>query len=435
MKNLMLKIKENTCAFVIACLGVLARFSAMILATPHLYQHDVTGKYNHVDYALYIFEHWALPNKNIQEFAQPPLNATMQAICMKIFSPFIRYSKYNNAYYNLYSTSKILTFIYSCLTLYIIYKILKEFDLGKLATNIAFAIIALYPGMIVMSMQYSNDALAYLFFYLSLFLSIRWAKNKDLKTMVLLALSIGFGMLTKVSVGLIAFITGPMMLSVLIMEKDKKKVFAQLLIFGLIVFPIGLSYSIRNFVLFKQGFGEIYEVATKSKLNLKKFSWTINDRFLTIPIDRFFDKENGIFHNWHEYNVWIDLIKTSTFDEFHLGEGLAHENITRPLLTIVYILNTLFYIVSCVSIVFTFVDVIKNIFTKTKTYKSLILNLEIISLMLFALAIFAYLFFNIKYPYSCNSNWRYIPYITFAMVGGIVCTYKIIKEKSTSKNS
>ena len=435
MKNLISKIKDNLGVFIISCLGIIARFIAMVLSTPLLYQHDVTGKYNHADYALYIYEHWALPNRNIQEYAQPPLNATMQAICMKIFSPFVEYYRYNNSYLNLYATSKILTFIYSCLTLYIIYKILKEFDLGKLATNIAFGIMALYPGMIVMSTQYSNDALACLFFYLSLFLSIRWTKNKNLKTIVLLALSIGFGMLTKVSVGLIAFITGPMMLTVLITEKDKKKIIIQLLIFGLIVFPIGLSYSIRNLIKFKQAFGEIYEVAKDTKLNLRKYTYTINDRFLSIPINKIFDKKYGIFHDWFEYNVWIDLIKTSTFDEFHLGEGLAHENITRPLLAIIYILNIAFYIISAISIIFTFVDVIKNIFTKKKTYKSLILNLEIISLMIFILAIFAYLFFNIKYRYSCNSNWRYIPYITFAMVGGIICTYKIIKEKSISKNN
>ena len=74
-----------------------------------------------------------------------------------------------------------------------------------------------------MTTQYSNDNIAYMFFYLSIFLSIRWAKDKKLSTIILLALAIGVGMLTKISVGLIAFITGPMMLAVLIKEKDKKK--------------------------------------------------------------------------------------------------------------------------------------------------------------------------------------------------------------------
>ena len=428
MVKLKNKIKENWGAFIIACLGVLARFIAMLLATPYHYQHDVTGEYHHAYYAFYIFQKWKLPNKNLYEFAQPPLNATLQAICMKIFSPFVRYYKAKNGYLNLYGTSKILTFIFSCLTLYIIYKILKEFNLGKFATNLAFGIMALYPGMIIMSTQYSNDVLAFMFFYLSLFLSIRWAKNKDLKTIVLLALSIGFGMLTKISVGLIAFITGPMMLAVLIKEKDKKKIFIELLIFALIVFPIGLSYSIRNYIVFKQGFGEIYEVAKNTKLDLIKHPKPFNDRFLSFPINKIFDKEHGIFHDWFEYNVWIDLIKTSTFDEFHLGEGLSFDNVTRPLLTILYVLNILFYIVSIVSIVITFIDVIKNIFTKNRNCKSLIFNFEIICLMLFVLAIFAYLFFNIRYPYSCNSNWRYIAYITFAMTGAIICSYKILKK-------
>lgn len=428
MKKIAKKIKENMCVYIIACIGVIMRFIAMLLATPHLYQHDVTGNYNHAHYAFHIFQYWTLPNKNIYEYSQPPLNATMQAICMKLFSPFVKYSRYNNGYLNLYSTTKILTFIYSCLTLYIIYKILKEFKLGKFITSLAFGIMALYPGMIIMSTQYSNDALSYLFFYLSLFLSIRWAKNKDLKSIVLLALSIGFGMLTKVSVGLVAFITGPMMIAVLIKEKDKKKIFTQLLIFGLVVFPIGLSYSIRNLVLFKQGFGEIYEVAKNTKLDLRKYNWTVNDRFLSFPIHKIFDKKYGIFHDWFEYNVWIDLIKTSTYDEFHLGEGLANENVIKTICTILYIINMAFYAIGLVSIIKTFVDVIKNIFIKKWSFDTPILNLKIICLMLFALAIFAYLFFNIRYPYSCNSNYRYIAYITFALTGAIVSAWNVKKN-------
>lgn len=410
MKKLLDKIKDNLTTYIIGALGVVLRFIAMLSANPKAFQHDVIQEGGHLDYAIYIFNNWKLADTNFAEFSQPPIHATLQAIVMKIYSPFIRYSKINHI--KLYSTTIILTFIFSCLTLFIIYKILKEFNLGAIVTNIIFGIMAFYPSLIILSAQYSNDNISYMFFYLSLYLSIRWAKTKKLSTIILLALSIGIGMLTKVSVGIIAFITGPMMLAVLIKSKGKKKIFIQLMIFTLIVFPIGLSYSIRNYMLFKQDIGGIWEIAKDTKLDMRNYSYTATDRYLSIPIHRLFDVKSSIYHDKYEYNIWVDLIKTSTFDEFNFGNG----NI-KAFCTILYIYNIIFYIASIISIILTFIKVLKSIFDKKIRHDDPLLNFRIICLMLFALAIFAYLYFNIKYPYSCNSNYRYIAYITFAMAG------------------
>lgn len=221
MKKIILKIKNNLPTFIIGTLGVLARFIAMVMADPIVFQHDVAGEFGHLDYAVHIFRNWSLANHNFYEFSQPPVNAFLQAVVMKICSPFIRYSKINHT--KLYSVTIILTFIFSCITLFIIYKILKEFDLSPFATNFVFGIMAFYPAILILSAEYNNDTISYMFFYLSLYLSIVWAKTKKLSTIILLALSIGIGMLTKVSVGIIAFITGPMMIAVLIKSNDKKK--------------------------------------------------------------------------------------------------------------------------------------------------------------------------------------------------------------------
>ena len=425
MKKIIASIKNNLGAFIIGTFGVILRLIAMLMANPKVYQHDVMYEGGHMDYAVYIFNHWKLPNTNIAEYAQPPINAYLQAIVMKIFSPFVRFSKIN--YTKLYSTTIILTFIFSCLTLFIIYKILKEFDLGNIATNIAFGIMAFYPAIIILSAQYSNDNIAYMFFYLSLYFSIRWAKTKKLSTIILLALSIGIGMLSKISVGTIAFITGPMMLAVLIKSKDKKKIFLQLVVFALIVFPLGLSYSIRNYILFKQEIGGMWEIAKGTLLDMRYYTYTMFDRYLSLPISRLFDKESGIYHNDYEYNIWIDMIKTSTFDEFNFGNG----NI-KNFLIFVYMLNIAFYIVSIICVALTFVDVIKIIVNKKAGLKlsppqestnDLHTNFKIMCLMLFALTIFSYVFFNVKYPYSCNSNYRYVAYITFAMAGCIASRF------------
>lgn len=419
MNKIIEKIKNNTTSVVIFLLGLLTRFIAMLHAYPLINQHDVEGKYNWMGYAVHIFNNWSLPNSNRFEYSQPPINSTLQAVVMKIFSPFIRYSKINYKY--LYGSTRILSFIYSCITLFIIYKILEEFEIKKKMKNFVFAVMALYPGLVFMTTQYSNDNIAYLFFYLSLFLSIRWAKDKKLSTIILLALAIGVGMLTKISVGLIAFITGPMMLAVLIKEKDKKKILTQLIIFAIIVFPIGLSYSIRNYVLFGQQIGSIYEVSGAT-VDLKKYNYSIVERFLSFPIDRVVEKNNGIYHDFSEYNIWIDLIKTSTYDEFNFGNGLI-----CIFLTILYFANIIFYIVGFISVVITTINVIKMFMNKTSCDNPY-LNFKTICVMLFVLALFAYISFNVRYPYTCNSNYRYIAYITFALAGSIASTiYRIDK--------
>lgn len=186
----------------------------------------------------------------------------------------------------------------------------------------------------------------------------------------------------------------------------------------MIVFPIGLSYSIRNYIVFNQPIGSIYEIGFNTKLDLRRYSYTIFDRFLSIPLNKFFERKNYIYHNELEYNIWIDLIKTSTFDEFNFGK----KNIVGNFCIVIYILNILFYIFSLICIVITMIKVMMSIFVKKFRHDNSLLNFRIICLMLFSLAIFAYLFFNIKYPYSCNSNYRYIAYITFAMAGCLVTT-------------
>ncbi|MBR3288728.1 MAG: glycosyltransferase family 39 protein [Lachnospiraceae bacterium] len=422
---------------VIFVFALILRFIAFLLSLPYINQHDVIQRYGHFDYAMYLFMYGKLPPIADYEFAQPPVNAFLQAMVMKFLSLF---KDYTGNYLDLYAYTKILTLIYSILTLVIIYKILNEFDIPRAMKNFVLAIMSFYPGLVIMATQYSNDPLAYMFFYLSLYLTVKWCKNKKLSTIILLALSIGLGMLTKISVGLIAFITGPMMLVVLFRsfrsgaEEHKvghREIISQLVIFGLIVFPIGLSFSIRNYLLFGMKFGEIFEIVGESLMAMRHWNWTFVDRFLSFPVWRIVETNtdvysglressswltetipptvNGIYHSYVEYNVWIDLIKTATHDEFNFSNTLWH-----PLCVVLYVGNYIFHIFGICTMVLNISDLIVGIKNRTLSHEDPILNLRIMSIMLFILAIVAYVGFNIKYPYSCNSNYRYIAYITFA---------------------
>lgn len=469
-KNKNLKTGISTSAKIILFFGILFRFIAFLFASPAINQHDVIQRYGHFDYAMYLFMYNKLPPMGGYEFAQPPINAALQALLMKFLSLF---KDYSDNYLYLYSHTKILSLIYSIITLIIIYKILKEFDIPKIISNCILAIMSFYPGIIIMTTQYSNDNISYMFFYLSLLLTIRWCKNKKLSTIILLALSIGIGMLTKISVGLIAFITGPMMLIIWIRSllrvnanvgasyaspeiagesTASPPITLQLIVFALIVFPIGLSYSIRNKILFDIPIGVISEIAANSPLDMKNYNWTFIDRFLSLPFNRIVDTKNSIYHDYIEYNIWIDLVKTATFDEFNFSKTIWH-----PLCVALYILNYIFHILGISTIVLNIKDIIRVILESVRTRTvncetvrasyaspdavrastaspdpvrastaSPYLNLKIISVMLFILAIAAYVGFNYKYQYSCNSNYRYIAYITlsFAISMAIKCLQK-----------
>ena len=422
------RIEEDNKDFftlIITIVAVLLRIIAFMFANPSVNQHDVMAASGHFDYAMYIFNNWHLADNNYYEFAQPPINATMQALLMKFVSLF---KNYGDDYMALYANCKILSLIYSLITLYLFYKIIKEFDLPKNLFNVFYGIMALYPGLFVMTTQYSNDLLSYVFFYLSLYLCIRWAKNPKFLTIILLALSIGFGMLTKISVGLIAFIVGPMMLAVLINSIRKKDTISfntvkpltivlQLVVFLVIVTPIGLSYSIRNYLVFNQGFGEISDVVKGSVFDMTLRRYSDVERYWSFAFSKLYDGKYDIFHDWTEHNIWVDLVKTSAFDEFQFRDY----SVIYPALFIVWLYNVLFYFVSFIAMIYNIVTLIMAaVKREIKNIAWNMLNLRLLSIMLYVLATLAFLLFNINYPYSCNSNYRYVAYITFALAGSLI---------------
>jgi len=395
-------------------------------------QHDVGTAFEkgHYGYALYIFRNNALPDSNISQFYQPPLNAFLQSIWMHINSLFIKPSpEISQAYLNifntgtnfayndqlllyldtLYNTTRILSAFYSCLTLIVIYYILKEFNLKDYIFRLIFAFICFQPVLIMMAGTMNNDNLSYLFFFLALLFTIRWYKKPTFINIILIAISIGLGMITKLSIGFIALLIGPIMIYKFINSfKDKKQynMILQFIVFAVIVFPLGLSYAIRNFVLFDQSFTYILDFGEDSWLREVIKTKNFFERFLSFPISQFFVEE-GIFHDFQEYNIWVDLLKTSTYEEF------GYNYISQIFAKIMLICKFLIYIAGIVAIIYIVVMLIR------RKYKENIF-LTIICLTLTAIAIVSYISLNIKMPYSCTSNFRYISYLSFSGITLIV---------------
>ena len=408
-------------------------------------QHDVLGatQQGHYGYALYIFRNNALPDNNANQFYQPPLNAIIQAMWMHFNTLFIKPPiEINESYLNifntglkfesnnelivyldsLYNTTRILSAFYSCLTLIVIYYILKEFNLKDYLFNLIFAFMCFQPVLTMMAGTVNNDNLSYLFFFLALLFAIKWFKKPNFINIILIALSIGLGMLTKLSIGFIALLIGPMMIYKFILaikNKEYKMMIVQLLVFAIIVFPLGLSYAIRNLIMFKQSFTYILDFGEDSWLREVIKTKNFYERFLSFPLSQFVTKR-GIFHDYQEYNIWVDLLKTSTYEEF------GYVNHSHIFAGIMLICNLFIYISGIAATIYIAIMIFK------KKYKENLL-LTIICFALTIIAIGSYISLNIKMPYSCTSNFRYISYLAFAGIALIALALNHLNIKKVTQ--
>lgn len=420
----------------IILLGIILRLIYGIDNRINERQHDVgdvrgTGHYG---YTFYIFRYLKLPNTNADQFYQPPLNSIIQALWMRLsafFNPCpenikdsyialfnttdsIRSSQTELTSYidTLYSSTKILSIFYSCVTLITIHYILKEFNLENIYHNLILLFMSIQPMMVMMAGTMNNDNLSYMFFFLSLLCFIKFIKKSSFGYAVLLALSIGCGMITKLSIGLIAIIYGPIMIYKLIKlimncikgTDNKKSVLfyiLQLIVFGIIVFPLGLSYAIRNYVKFNQEFTYILDFGRNSWLHSNIKDKTIVQRFISLPFSQLIHHERGIYHDYYEYNIWVDLIKTSIFEEFSYGTIPSYPG------TLMFICNIIICFSVIIALIYTIVKLLIKQYTQNKYLAMLAISITLLGLI-------SYVSLCVKMPYSCTSNFRYITYVAFS---------------------
>ena len=240
--------------------------------------------------------------------------------------------------------------------------------------------MATQPVLVMMSGTMNNDNLSFMFFFLALLYGIRWYKNQSYSNIILIALFIGLGMITKLSIGFIAFIIAPLFLIRFIEKIKEKKYFKlipQFLVFAIIVFPLGLSYAIRNYILFDQSFTYILDFGRDSWLHEVIKEKNIYERFFSLPISQLFHKTQVIFHDYQEYNIWVDLIKTSIFEEFPYG----HSPLACVFAGVMFLINLPYWLILIPSIVFIIYKLIKKNYEGDKFLVILAIGLIILALI------------------------------------------------------
>lgn len=382
------KINYKDIILIITILGLLVRAMYIVYTPITERQHDVYSieDEGHLGYIYTIYETGKLPTTNNIQFYHPPLFHAISAGWLKINDIF------NVNLDRSLEGIQIITAIFSSLLMLVAYRIVEKIELKSIYKIFIMSVMAFHPTFIILAGSINNDILMILLsFYIILYL-IKWNEKPNIKNTIILALITGCCVMTKISGAIMAV---PIMYTFIkkiieIYKIEKKKLlglFGKFILFGIISLPLGLWHPIRNLILFNQPLGGVLLPA--EGLYLGQYS-TIQ-RFLSVSSKQMLGYVYCMIPG--DYNIFSYIVKCSILGEF------TYSNSISIYVTLFKIINL---IIIFIAIIFTFI-----LLRKIGTNKSNLFITKII-LITFFVNILSYYSFNIKYPYICTMDFRYI---------------------------
>lgn len=451
--GVILKIKKKltveTLLFLIFLLGVIMQLNYMLITPVTYRQHDMYGEAGHEAYAWTIYSTGKLPTLTdadghlAYQFYHPPFNASMQALFMHICKPFM--SLFNTisggSYFktddmnSLYQSSEILSCFYMNISIYFGIKIAHKLKISNVFKVACALFIALFPALIIQAGQLNNDPLCVMNCFIVLYFTVKWWENHSYFNAIMIGLFTGLAMFAKLSGALAALPAVVAFICVFIKslinkkeqpseeskveevpQKDNKKkdilhIILQAVIIMLIAFPIGLWFHIYAKVRFDQPFGFVFSNLTHE---LYVGDYNFFERFINI-----FDFNDMTFmiwgHTFYNYNLPNFLIKSACFGEYSFICADAPA-------VLMLVFNYIFVYTSLILMIVYFIKSGKEN-----------LEIKIIAGSLILSQLLAQLYFNIKMPYGCTMDFRYIiPIILGFMILDGLAFEKFSREKGAS---
>lgn len=434
------KLTVELTLFLIFLVGVVMQLNYMLITPFNYRQHDVLGDDGHEAYAWILYTTGKMPTVTDSEtgylayqFYHPPFNAFMQSTFMHICKPFM--SLYNSitgsTYYDitnrdsLFQTSEILSCFYMNIATYFSIKIAYKLKVDNKFKIFGTLFISLFPALFILAGQENNDPLCVMNCFIVIYFTICWWENHSYFNAAMIGLFTGLAMFAKLSGALIilpAIVAFAFVLIQNIIKKDGnfKHQLIQGGIIGLIAAPIGLWFHIYANVKFNQPFGYVYPITWNALYTgdhnfFERFINIFDFKDMTLSIwgRTVKDLKNGIPNN---YNLPNFLIKSALFGEysFMYADALA-------ILSLAF--NYLFVYSSLILMVIYF------IYSKKEN-----LEVKIIGGVIVLSQLLAQLYFNIKYPFGCTMDFRYIvPIILGFMILNTLAFDKFSKEKGWKK--
>ncbi len=431
----------------ILLLGYLVRMGYMLYTPASVRQQDTySSRFNgHEAYAWTIFKTGKLPATNDYQFYHPPLNALAQAGFMRLMqgltdgvSAFFGLGEYFPAEftfgmpeyiaadrYYLYSTCQILSTAYSFLAAVTLVKILFLFNFSEKTKGLLSLFVVFYPRQIQFAGMLNNDGLSYLLAALSLYYALRWQKEgRGLGKILLTALFVGLGMMTKLSSATICLPIAGVFLWELVAVCRKsegamswKSVFLQYGLFLLVCASIGLWFQVYAKARFDQSFGFVF-----SNLNHKLYTGdhSFFERFI-FPFD-WTEWFGSIYCRPFEGNYYLFnyALRSSIFGEFSYwqGEGFAVTAIFTAYLSAAFLFA---------SLLFSVISYFKSRDGDCVLRRAGVEKRDLLFVFLLVQSqVLSEIYFYLQMPYGCTMDFRYIMPLILGMALTLGYTRKIL---------
>lgn len=286
-------------------------------------------------------------------------------------------------------------------------------ELGATGKGIAAGMLmfCFQPMLYLYGATINNDILSVLLIEMTILYTLRWRRTQKLSDIMFIALSLGLGMATKLSVAtLIPSIAIVFVVCFLQNLPAWRKYCKQFVSFLLISVPIATAWPLYQLIVNKVPLN--YVRLPSEVLNVSEFS---------------FAKRFGI-PDWHairsaffkvdtlsQHNIWMQTLKTGVYDELILFEEG----------TWMWYAAYLFIVMFAALLLISLGLFIRMLISK----KHGIATLDKVFISSYAvLLIGSYLKFYIDYPYICSTNFRYITPIL------MLCALAIAIYRSTASS-
>lgn len=395
------KLTEEKIVYAIIFSGMLFHCCYVLLSGLYDRQHDegvytgiATSQVNpgHIGYIEYIYKFRKLPDFNpyqLFSYYHPPLHYALSGIWLLFLTALGM--REDLVFENL----QVLPLLYSGLFMFLTYLILKKTGASGKPLYVGVLLIAFHPALTVMSGSVNNDMLSTLLLACCIYAVLCWIREKTLKNLIWIALSIGLGMLCKINTAIIALPTGLVFLldfigTIRTGEKGAiRHAVRNYVLFGIVAGFTGLSWIARNLIRFhvKPGISSATEASVMytgnygvwARIGIPAFA----DWHFAFP---FHPLSGDVIHN-----TWVIMFQTSLFAEVYPQEL---SGIPLMLCRMVYPLAIL--AAACSTVLFFAAQHKKN------SLEALFLSIGYLAFLL-SFAVFA-----LKYPYTCSSDFRYI---------------------------
>ena len=370
-----------------------------LTTTSRVRQHDLYpfgGEKGHSAYIEHFYNNgFTLPDfdpTTKAQFYHPPLHHFLSALWMRLLTTF------GMSYERAVSSLPFLTLFYSMCSLVICERILDKLNLRGYGKIIPLAIITFHPTFIIFSASVNNDNLSTLFTLLAFYAALLWQSEPTMKNIMFIAVSVGLGMSTKLSVALIAPAIAIVFLYKLIYDKKSTgQYIKQFAAFASVCLPLGLWFYIRNAVKFDVPMTYVPKLSDTSDQYIgyhtvyeRLFDYSYNP-FKNVFLNRIVNGEGEYF----EYNPFVSIIKSSMFGEYTFSNQFS--GIT-PFCRILLVLNIVMIAISLAAMIYCAVR--KSSFMNT--------IVKIFIVFYYVITFVFFIKFSFQYPHTCSMDYRYI---------------------------